>query len=458
MLHSEAARTLYHEYAEGLPIIDYHCHLNPREIAENHRFRSITELWLGGDHYKWRALRWNGVEEHYVTGNATDWEKFQKWAETMPYLMRNPLYHWTHLELKTAFGIDEILKPETAKDIYDECNRLLQKPEYSARGLMERFRVEVVCTTDDPADTLEYHQQIKKEGFAVKVLPAWRADKLLKTEDPQQFVSYIHKLEKTAQTEIRSFQELKNALQKRHDFFASLGCKLSDISLDDFYADDYTENGIEHIFTLLTNGEKPNEQEQKQFKSALLHFYAEMDRASDWTQQYHFGALRNNNTKMFEQLGPDTGYDSVDDVSVARRLAKFLDRLSIDGILGRTILYNLNPKDNITLATMIGNFQKGEIPGQLQLGAAWWFLDQEMGMRRQMNVLSNEGLLSRFVGMLTDSRSFLSYPRHEYFRRILCDLLGEDVESGRLPKSELPRIGHMVEDISYLNAKNYFKF
>lgn len=458
LLQTETAQKLYHEQAKHLPIIDYHCHLNPKEVAEDHHFSTITELWLGGDHYKWRALRTNGVEERFITGNATDWEKFQKWAETVPYCMRNPIYHWTHLELRTAFGITKLLNPSTAREIYEECNEKLSKPEFSARGLMKHYNVEVVCTTDDPADTLYYHRQTAQSGFEVKMLPTWRPDKAMAIEDPKVYNAYIEKLGESANQEIRNYNDLIEVLQNRHDFFNAMGCRLSDHGLTEFYAEDYTEAEVESTFQKVLAGQTPTEEECKKFKSALLLEFGRQDAKAGWTQQYHYGPIRNNNSRMMRLLGPDTGFDSIGTVDTAASMARFLDRLCAEENLAKTILYCINPSDNEMLATMAGNFQEGPTPGKIQFGSGWWFNDQKDGMERQMNSLSLLGLLSRFVGMLTDSRSFLSYPRHEYFRRTLCNLLGNDVENGELPLEEMPRIEEMVRDICYYNAKRFFNF
>ena len=458
LLQSETAQKLFHEQAENLPIIDYHCHLNPKEVAEDHRFSSITELWLGGDHYKWRAMRSNGVEEKYITGDASDWEKFQKWAETMPYCMRNPLYHWTHLELRTAFGINKLLNADTAKEIYEECNEKLKQPEFSARGLMRRYKVEVVCTTDDPADTLEYHIAIHYSGFETKVLPTWRPDKAMAIDNPIAYRNYIEKLSETANQEIRTYTDLLDALQSRHNFFNSLGCRLSDHGVNEFYADNYTKTEVSRIFQKVMDGKLPTAEEVGKFRSALMLEGGRMDARAGWTQQFHYGPMRNNNTRMFRQLGPDTGYDSIGTWNTSQSLSRFLDQLDNEGQLAKTILYCINPADNEMIATMIGNFQEGPTPGKLQFGSGWWFNDQLDGMERQMNALSVLGLLSRFVGMLTDSRSFLSYPRHEYFRRCLCNMIGQDVEDGKLPAEEMPFIEQLVRDISYYNAKRYFNF
>ncbi|HHU97439.1 MAG: glucuronate isomerase [Bacteroidota bacterium] len=459
LLQTDAARQLYHEHAAKQPIIDYHCHLDPEYIARDHSFDNLGQIWLEGDHYKWRAMRTNGIAEEYCTGKeTTDWEKFEKWAATVPYTMRNPLYHWTHLELKRAFGVDKLLNPSTAKEIYDECTTKLRTPEYSARGLMKKFRVEVVCTTDDPIDSLQHHIALKEEGFEIKVLPTWRPDKAMAVEDPAAYRAYVEKLSAASGVTISRFSDLIEALRVRHDFFASVGCKLSDHGIEEFYAEPYTQAEIDRIFDKVFGGNELSKEEVLKFKSAMLHEGAVMDWEKGWTQQFHYGAIRNNNTRLFNRVGPDTGFDSIGDFSVAKAMSRFFDQLDKENKLTKTIIYNLNPKDNDMVATMIGNFQDGSVAGKMQFGSGWWFLDQKTGMEAQMNSLSNLGLLSRFVGMLTDSRSFLSYPRHEYFRRILCNLVGNDVEQGLLPASEMPFLGEMVENISYKNAKRYFDF
>nr|WP_321378220.1 glucuronate isomerase [uncultured Bacteroides sp.] len=459
LLQTKTAQELYHEHAAKMPIIDYHCHLVPKMVADDHKFRSLTEIWLGGDHYKWRAMRTNGVDERFCTGaDTSDWEKFEKWAETVPYTMRNPLYHWTHLELKTAFGINKILNKDTAREIFDECNEKLAMPEYSARGMMTRYNVEAVCTTDDPIDSLEYHIATRNSGFATKMLPTWRPDKAMAVEVPADFRAYIEKLAEVSGVTINTFDDVVAALKVRHDFFASLGCKLSDHGIEEFYAEDYTDAEIKAIFNKVYGGAELTKEEILKFKSAMLVVFAEMDHEKGWTQQFHYGAIRNNNTRMFEKLGPDTGFDSIGEFNTAKAMSKFLNRLDYNDKLTKTILYNLNPCANEVIATMLGNFQDGKIAGKIQFGSGWWFLDQKDGMEKQMNALSVLGLLSRFVGMLTDSRSFMSYPRHEYFRRTLCNLVGRDVENGELPASEMKFIGQMIEDISYNNAKNFFQF
>ncbi len=459
MLDNDTAIELYHNYAAKQPIIDYHCHLVPQMIAENYQFRNLSEIWLGGDHYKWRAMRGNGVPEAYITGKETsDYEKFEKWADTLQHAMRNPLYHWTHLELSRIFGVDKVLNPHTAREIYDECTAMLQTEEFRAQAIMKKCNVEVVCTTDDPVDTLAYHKQIKEKPFGVKVLPTWRPDKAMAIENPANYNAYLTNLEAAADMTISSYGDLIAALKKRHDFFAEMGCKLSDHGLETFYAEDYTADDLHRIFAKVRSGKAPSQEELLQFRSGLLFDLAVMDHESNWTQQFHIGPIRNNNTKMFNLLGPDTGFDGIHDVPCAAAGYKFFDRLTQADSLTKTILYNLNPKDTEVLAVMAYTFNDGSIAGQMQLGSGWWFLDQEDGMRKQINALSALGLLSRFVGMLTDSRSFLSYPRHEYFRRILCNIIGEDVERGKLPKSEMPFIGQMVADISYGNAKKFFEF
>lgn len=462
LLQTPTAQKLYHEHAAGMPIIDYHCHLIPKMVADDHKFSSITEIWLGGDHYKWRAMRSNGVPERFCTGtDTTDWEKFEKWAETVPYTFRNPLYHWTHLELKTAFGIDKLLNPETAREIFEACNDKLQNdPTMTARGLMRRYNVETVCTTDDPVDSLEYHKAVADSGFEIKMLPTWRPDKAMAVENPAAFRAYVEKLAEVSGVEINKFQDMVDALQKRHDFFESMGCRLSDHGIEEFYAADYPQDEIDAIFNKVYGGKELSKEEIHKFKSAMLVVFGEMDYESGWTQQFHYGAIRDNNSKMFKLLGPDTGFDSIGEFTTAKSMSKFLDTLNSRGKLTKTILYNLNPCANEVIATMLGNFQDGSVAGKIQFGSGWWFLDQKDGMQKQMNALSVLGLLSRFVGMLTDSRSFLSYPRHEYFRRTLCNLVGNDIENGEVPYTgyEEARVNKMIEDICYNNAKNYFKF
>jgi glucuronate isomerase len=458
LLQTETAQKLYHEYAKQMPIIDYHCHLPPDQIAADLKFENLTQVWLYGDHYKWRAMRSNGVNEDFITGkNTTDYQKFEKWAETVPYTMRNPLYHWTHLELQRYFDIDTILSGKNAREVYDACTAKLQTEGYTTRGLMRKMNVKVVCTTDDPIDSLEYHQQIKASGFEVQVRPTFRPDKAMASDDVPSLKAYIAKVGEAADVSISNFNDYLAALKKRHEFFAELGCGLSDHGLEQIYAEDYTDTEIEAIFLKILAGQDISYTDNLKFKSAMLYHFAIWDHAAGWVQQFHLGALRNNNARRLRELGPDTGWDSIGDFSQARAISKFLNRLDGTNQLAKTILYNLNPADNELMATMIGNFNDGSVAGKVQFGSAWWFLDQKDGMIKQMNALSNMGLLSRLVGMLTDSRSFLSYPRHEYFRRLLCNLFGDDVENGELP-NDVEWLGKIVQDICYYNAKNYFNW
>jgi glucuronate isomerase len=458
LLQSNTAKHLYHSHAWQQPIIDYHNHLPPQQIADDYQFKTITEVWLKGDHYKWRAMRANGIDENNITGNADDTTKFMKWAATVPYTMRNPLYHWTHLELQRYFGIIDLLDETSAAKIYAECNRLLQTKEYSVRNLLRKMNVKVLCTTDDPCDSLNYHQQIKEDGFEIKVLPTFRPDAAIAIEHTQRWNDWVNNLGHITCYKVFNFSQFIDALKNRHDFFAEMGCKLSDHGLEVMYAEDYDDEVIEEYYDRLRSGGQLHDKEANEFKAAVLYQLALLDHEKNWAAQWHIGALRNNNTKLLKQLGADAGVDSIGDFSTAKAMAKFFDKLNSSNQLGKTIIYNLNPADNEVYATMVGNYQNGITPGKMQYGSGWWFLDQKDGMEKQINTLSNMGLLSRFIGMLTDSRSFLSYPRHEYFRRILCNMLGKDVEEGLLPSSELPRIGNMVEDICYNNAKNYFDF
>jgi len=455
LLQTDTARTLYHEHAAKMGIYDYHCHLPVQDVAEDKNFQNLTQVWLYGDHYKWRAMRTNGVAERFCTGDADDYEKFAMWAKTVPATLRNPLYHWTHLELKRYFGIDKLLNGDTAKEIYEKCSEMLRSKQYSARNLMRKMNVKIVCTTDDPLDNLKGHRQIKRDGFEITVLPAWRPDKAMAVENIEAINDWIDRLEQITETTIRTYNLYLEAIKKRHDFFHESGCRISDHGLETAYAEDYTESEIAAIFKKMRNHDNLSKSEQLKFKSAMLVEFALMDWAKGWVQQFHFGALRNNSSRMMKLLGPDTGFDSIGDFEIGRPLAKFLNRLDHDNRLAKTILYNLNPRDNELMATMIGNFQDGSTPGKMQFGSGWWFLDQKEGMTNQINALSSLGLLSRFVGMLTDSRSLLSYPRHEYFRRILCDMLGNDVKTGQIP-ADMPLLGAMVEDICFNNAKNYF--
>jgi len=456
LLDTPTAERLYHEYAKQMPIIDYHCHLPPNEIAEDKQFENLTQIWLYGDHYKWRAMRTNGVAEQFITGNASDYEKYEKWAATLPYTLRNPLYHWSHLELSRYFGVNKLLNPNTAKEIYESCTTALQTPEYSVRNLIRKMNVEVIGTTDDPTDDLAYHQVIKDSGFEIKVAPTFRPDKAILIQN-QNFTSYIAKLAQTCDMNIQNFWDLLEALYRRADFFELMGCKLSDHGLEQLYAIDFTDQEADRIFRKRLAEQTIYEGEALLYQSALLYHLGILYHQKGWTQQFHLGAMRNNSNRMMRILGPDTGFDSIGDYSQAQALARFLNRLDDENRLAKTILYNLNPRDNEVMATMIGNFNDGSIAGKMQFGSGWWFLDQLDGMEKQINTLSNMGLLSRFVGMLTDSRSFLSFPRHEYFRRLLCNIFGNDVEKGLLP-NDIPWIGKIVQDISYNNAKSYFNF
>ncbi|HEY3233070.1 MAG TPA: glucuronate isomerase [Polyangiaceae bacterium] len=459
LLESTVARDLYHGIAKALPIIDYHCHLPPEAIAENHQFRTLTEIWLNDDHYKWRAMRANGVSERYITGDASDWEKFEAWARTVPYTLRNPLYHWTHLELGRPFGIrDRLLDTESAPEIYELCNRLLATPEFSAQGLLEQFNVLVVCSTDDPTDSLEAHQRHARNSRAkTRLYPTWRPDRALALEDLAAYNDWLDGLEARSGVAIASFGSFLEAMRARHAFFHELGCRASDHGLETPYAESYRPSEVERAFDKARSRKELLGQEIAALRSAILHELALLDHERGWVQQFHLGALRNTNTRMFERLGPNTGFDSIGDWEVARPLARFLDRLDRSEQLPRTILYNLNPRDNELFATMVGNFQDGAIPGKIQYGSSWWFLDQLDGMEKQLNALSNMGLLSRFVGMLTDSRSFLSYSRHDYFRRLLCNLLGNDIKRGLIP-DQREMLQQMVADICFHNANRYFRF
>ncbi|WP_310558769.1 glucuronate isomerase [Flavobacterium sp.] len=456
LLYSEAAKTLYHDFAKKQPIFDYHCHLSPKDIAEDRQFENLYQIWIDGDHYKYRAMRANGVNEKFITGDARDYEKFSKWAETVPYTLRNPLYHWTHLELKNYFGITTLLNSNSAESIYDQCSELLKKPEYSVKNLLRKMNVKVVGTTDDPTDDLRYHKQLQDDNFEIRVLPSFRPDKATEMEKGRAFVDWIQKLAEIVGYSIADFSNLIKALQERHDFFHELGCRISDHGHSNFYGEDYADSEVAAIFEKALKGEKVSVLEINKYKSAVLFELALMNKAKSWTQQFHVGAIRNNNAKMLNDLGPDQGFDSIGDLNMADNMSKFFGRLSQCEGLTNTIVYNLNPRDSEMFASMANNFNDGLVAGKMQYGAAWWFLDQKDGMEKQLNVLSNFGLLSRFVGMVTDSRSFLSFPRHEYFRRILCNVLGDEIQKGELP-NDMALIGNMVEAICYKNAEAYFK-
>jgi glucuronate isomerase len=453
LLETEVARELYHGYVAGLPIIDYHCHLPVAQIANDHRFRSITEIWLEGDHYKWRAMRANGVDERLCTGDATDWEKFDAWARTVPSTLRNPLYHWTHLELKKPFGITSLLDASSARAIFDRCNEQLR--HLTTQELLRQFRVAVVCTTDDPADSLEHHHALaRRNDPETCVVPTWRPDAALAIEDMDAFNAWVDRLEAASNVSISNYTQFLDALDRRHAAFHDAGCRASDHGLEQIYAEPSSDADVANTFAKLRARETVHGDDARGYKSALLHTFAVMDHARGWVQQYHLGALRNTNTRMRKRLGADSGLDSIGDFEQARPLARFLDRLDSTNHLAKTILYNLNPRDNEVFATMIGNFQDGSVPGKMQYGSAWWFLDQKEGMEAQIRALSNMGLFARFVGMVTDSRSFLSYSRHEYFRRLVCNILGNDVRDGLLPNDHA-LLGGLAQDVSFFNAREY---
>ena len=457
LLESSTARWLYHDVARHAPIIDYHCHLPPEQVANNHQFRNLYEIWLAGDHYKWRAMRSAGVSERFCTGDASDWEKFEAWARTVPQTLRNPLYHWTHLELRNPFGIEgKLLGPTTAKAIWESCNAKIATPAFRTHGLLEHFKVKVVCTTDDPTDSLSHHQLHARDLSAkTRLYPTWRPDRVLFVDQPVVWNDWVNKIETVCGTTIRTVDDLRAALLQRHTFFHETGCRLSDHGLETAYAEIYTEAEVSRIFLKARAGDVPSPQEVAQFRSALLHDMALWDHARGWVQQFHFGAMRNNNSRAFANLGPDTGFDSLGDWPIAVPLSRFLDRLDATNQLAKTILYNHNPRDNDLFATMIGNFQDGSVAGKMQFGAAWWFLDQRQGMEAQLDSLSSMGLLARFVGMLTDSRSFLSYSRHEYFRRILCNKVGDEVERGLIP-NDRALLTELINGVCFTNARDYF--
>ena len=457
LLSTKTARKLYHQYAEAEPIFDYHCHLSPRDIAANRRFNNLFEIWLEGDHYKWRALRTNGVAERFCTGDASPFEKFKAWAATVPHTLRNPLYHWTHLELKRYFGITDLLDEKNADKIWRQASDKLATPELAAQGILKKFKVRAVCTTDDPVDNLEHHRAFASQSHLTKMLPAFRPDRALTVNQPASFNRWVERLAAAANIDINGFGAFESALKNRHDFFHSQGCRLSDHGLNHCFADFCSEKVAAAIFDKARAGEPATPLEHSQFASFLMMFFGQLDAKRGWTKQLHLGAMRNNNTRLLKQIGPDTGFDSIGDLPQAQPLATYLDRLDRENSLPKTIIYNLNPADNYAIAAMIGNFQDDTVPGKIQFGSGWWFLDQQEAMEWHLNALSNLGLLSRFIGMITDSRSFMSYPRHEYFRRTLCNLIGRDMENGALPNDE-KLVGPMIRNICCANARNYLAF
>ena len=457
LLGSKPARRLYHKFAADEPIFDYHCHISPKDIAENRQFKNLFEIWLEGDHYKWRAMRSNGVAEKFVTGSATPEQKFNAWAKTVPQTLRNPLYHWTHLELKRYFGITDLLDEKTAAKIWKQANAKLATPAFTTHGLLKKMKVKVVCTTDDPADNLEHHRAFAKTNHPTKMLPAFRPDKALTVSSPAGFNKWVEQLASAANVDINGFSAFISALEKRHEYFHSQGCRLSDHGLNHCFADFCSEKVAAAIFDKARAGAEVSPLEHAQFASFMMVFFGHLDAKRGWTKQLHLGALRNNHDRLLKQLGPDTGFDSIGDFPQAASLAAYLNKLDSENLLPKTVIYNLNPADNYVFATMIGNFQDGTVPGKIQYGSGWWFLDQKEGMEWQLNALSNLGLLSRFIGMITDSRSFMSYPRHEYFRRTLCNLIGRDIKNGLIPNDE-ELVGAMVKNICYANAKKFMAF
>jgi glucuronate isomerase len=457
LLENKFAEELYHNYSKNQPIIDYHNHLNPQFIAEDKIFSNITDVWIKGDHYKWRAMRTLGINEQFVTGNGSDKDKFLNWAKTVPYTMRNPLYHWTHLELARYFDITDLLNEKSAERIYDETSAKVNSAEYSTRNLLHKVNAELVCTTEDPIDSLDFHEQLAKSDFKTTVSTAFRPDKAILIAN-DGYNEYLDVLGQKASISINTYADLQAALRNRIEYFNANGCQLCDHGLDQIYFENYTESEVVAIFKKKRENQAISNEEALKFQSAILVFLCETYHEFGWVQQFHLGALRNNNARMHRILGPDTGWDSIGDYPQAQKLSAFLNALDSKDKLTKTIIYNLNPADNEVMATMIGNFNDGSVRGKVQFGSGWWFLDQKDGMTKQLNALSNMSLISCFVGMLTDSRSFLSFPRHEYFRRILCNLLGDEIKRGELPASEMEWIGKMVSDISYGNAKEYFKF
>jgi glucuronate isomerase len=456
LLEGKTARKLYNEFSKDQPIIDFHCHLSPSMIADDRQFDNLGLAWLEGDHYKWRAMRINGVNERFCTGNATPREKFDKWAETVPATIGNPLYHWTHLELARYFGLYDLLSPSTSGKIYEKASEMLRSKEFSIRSLIRKMNVEIICTTDDPTDSLEYHKKLKG-SFEIRVLPTFRPDNVVKTEDPAKFREYIARFENASGMTIDNFETLIKALCSRHDFFHKMGCRLSDHGLDRFYYSPCTTDEADKIFRNLMKGQSLTTQETEKYKTVVMLELCRMNHKKGWTQQFHVGAMRNNSSRMFRLMGPDTGWDSIGVPQDALKMSGFLSSLDDSDQLAKTILYNLNPADNEMMVTMAGNFNDGTMPVKVQYGAAWWFLDQKAGMEKHLKDLASLGILRRFVGMVTDSRSFMSYPRHEYFRRIVCNFVGNEIEKGLIPDDD-ELLKPLIEGISYKNSKEYFGF
>jgi glucuronate isomerase len=454
LLSTKTAQRLFHDFAADQPILDYHCHLPPQDVAANRQFRNLAEIWLEGDHYKWRAMRANGIAERYCTGDAPPREKFQAWARTVPQTLRNPLYHWTHLELKRYFGIDELLDESSAPRIWEQANAALAGEDLRAHGILRKFQVKAVCTTDDPTDDLSCHKAIAASGLATKVFPTFRPDKALNVHQPDLFVPWVERLEAASNTSIGKLTEFSDALHKRHDFFHQMGGRLSDHGLNHPYADFGSEADAAAIFERARAGKAATPEEHSRFASHMMLVFGRLDAEKGWTKQMHLGARRNNNTRRYREMGPDTGWDSIGDFPQGEALGAYLDRLEQENCLPKVVIYNLNPADNYVIATMVGNFQDGVTAGKIQFGSGWWFLDQKEAMQWQMNALSNCGLISRFLGMLTDSRSFMSYPRHEYFRRVLCDMLGRDIENGEIPDND-ELVAPLIRNICYGNAKQF---
>lgn len=456
LLYTNTAKILYHEFAEKMPVFDYHSHLPVKDLADNICYDNIGQAWLAGDHYKWRLMRSNGIPEKFCTGDATDYEKFEKWAETIPIAIRNPLYHWTHLELQRYFNIDTILNPKTCKEIYNQCSILLQSADYSVRNLLLKMNVKLVCTTDDPIDSLVHHKKLREDNYKIKIIPTFRPDKAMAVENTKAFTNYASKLGEVSGIEIKDFTSLIEALDVRHKFFHSIGCRIADHGILTFWVEPYTNEEIEKITAKILSGYVLTQGEVLKFKSALLYECARLNHNRGWVQQFHIGPFRNTNTRLFDKLGPDIGCDTIGDHNFGDKLVKFLDRLEQSKELTKTILFNINPRDNELIASIIGSFQDGSYPGKMQFGPSWWFLDQIEGITKQINTISNLGLLGRFIGMTTDSRSFLSFPRHEYFRRLLCNMIGSEVENGEIP-NDIDFLGNSIEKICYNNAVEYFK-